>query len=125
NERSVELHCQPDPGQPPVLIDKVLFEQVIMELVANALDASPDGGRVQLTSGHDEEHAWLEVTDSGAGIKPDKAPRIFDLFFTTKSGGTGFGLATVRKIVDQHGGTVAAENAEQGGAIFRVELPLA
>ncbi len=124
-ERSIELHCQPDPGQPLVLIDKVLFEQVIMELVANALDASPDAGRVQLTSGHDEEHAWLEVTDSGAGLKPDKASRIFDLFFTTKASGTGFGLATVKKIVDQHGGTVTAENAEQGGAIFRVELPLA
>ena len=80
---------------------------------------------VSAGGGHDEDHAWLEVTDSGAGLKPDKASRIFDLFFTTKAAGTGFGLATVKKIVDQHGGTVTAENAEQGGAIFRVELPLA
>lgn len=127
SQKDVKLRYDGDGGQPQVMIDNALFEQVIVELVANAIDASPDGGEVAVRTGHDADGGcvWVEVEDGGGGIPEDKADRIFELFFTTKSSGTGFGLATVKKIVQRHDGEVRVFNTEQGGACFRVELPVA
>jgi signal transduction histidine kinase len=105
-------------------VDVALFEQVAVELVANAIDASPENSKVEITIGTDDGRtAWFSVSDRGAGIPEDKKPRIFDLFFTTKKTGTGFGLATVRKIVDRHGGSVEVDAADGKGARFTVRLP--
>ncbi|MFN2377459.1 MAG: sensor histidine kinase [Candidatus Binatia bacterium] len=108
-----------------VNVDVALFEQVIVELVANAIDASPGQGRVEIRCGGDAgggRRAWVSVADRGPGIPEEKRPRIFDLFFTTKKTGTGFGLATVRKIVDRHGGTIDVATREGEGTRFTVEL---
>jgi signal transduction histidine kinase len=71
-----------------------------------------------------EACAVIEVQDNGAGIPVDVLPSVFEAFVTTKpTGGTGLGLAVARSIVDEHGGTITASNAESGGAVFRVELP--
>ncbi len=110
-----------------VMVDPVLFEQLAVELLANAIDATPGDGKVVVATGTDgtatSSHAWLEVRDSGGGVREDAREDLFRLFFTTKAGGTGFGLATVKKIVDRHGGTIAVSTAPEGGACFRVEVP--
>ncbi|HYC55441.1 MAG TPA: ATP-binding protein [Candidatus Binatia bacterium] len=110
-------------------LDPTLFEQVIVELVANAIDASPEDGRVVVRSGRASSNgtssAWVTVADSGPGIPEDKRPRIFDLFFTTKKQGTGFGLATVKKIVERHSGSVAVDTAMGRGTTFTVRVPAA
>lgn len=108
-----------------VFLDPVLFEQLITELLANSIEATPQGGVVVLESGLDaEEHPFIEVRDSGPGIAPETRKNIFQLFFTTKSSGTGFGLATVKKIVDGHGAQITVKEAPEGGAAFRIVLPV-
>lgn len=130
-ERSVDLTMQA--ALDPILatVDPALFEQVMIELIANAIDASPAGKCVEVATGLGDESeggVWLSVSDQGAGIPADKRAHIFDLFFTTKKTGTGFGLATVRKIVDRHAGKISVETAVAGvdaglGTRFRIWLP--
>jgi len=125
--RGIAIDTRLESSLPDIMIDDALFEQVGVELLANAVDASPDGSRVGVRTGRansgDEPAVCFEVEDSGKGVSTDKLGRIFDLFFTTKSSGTGFGLATVKKIVERHGGTVSVENSAKGGACFRVVVP--
>ena len=138
----VDLQCQV-PSQPlPVLADVNLLEQVLMNLVVNARDAVPRGGRVRIEAERvvvDGAQAArqpgarpgpavrLSVSDDGAGIAPEHMAHIFEPFFTTKGRGrgTGLGLATVYGIVAQHRGWVAVESTVGRGTRFDVHLPLA
>jgi signal transduction histidine kinase len=112
-----------------VMIDPSQLDQVLLNLVVNARDVTPDGGRIIIATGRETtgDRAWLAVQDSGPGIPEDVIPRIFDAFFTTKASGkgTGLGLATVHRIVTTAGGAVNAANDPTGGAIFTVYLPVA
>jgi signal transduction histidine kinase len=128
SQKGVELDLATGAGTSPVALDAALFEQVVVELVANAIDASPAGGRVEIACGRSTGETgplvWLRVADSGPGIPADKKDRIFDLFFTTKKTGTGFGLATVRKVVERHGGRIDVDAGGNGrGASFTVYVP--
>ena len=101
--------------------------QALVNLLANAIDASPEGGRVQIgCSGSDLDGTRLvhiQVRDRGAGIRPEHQEEIFDPFFTTKEGGTGLGLATVKKIVTLHGGKVEVESGPGIGTVMKLVLP--
>jgi len=100
--------------------------QVVMNLVGNAIDASHDGGEVHVRTHADADHVTIEVTDNGSGIPPAIREKIFDPFFTTKpqGEGTGLGLSISYGIVRDHGGTIAVESEEGRGAVFRVKLPV-
>jgi two-component system sensor histidine kinase FlrB len=107
--------------------DRHRLEQVLLNLVLNALRAMPGGGWIEL-AGHraaDGNEAVLRVTDTGPGIAPENLGEIFDPGFSTNNGGPGLGLAVCRKIVQQHGGSIAAEQRPGAGASFVVRLPLA
>ena len=109
--------------------DRVQLEQVILNLVVNAIDALGEAGtdnrRIKVrTRLLDEDTAELSVSDNGPGVRPDVLKQIFEPFFTTKQGGMGMGLAISRTIVEAHGGRLSAENRASGGAIFRLTLPL-
>lgn len=110
-----------------VLGDYARLEQVVLNLLVNARDAMPAGGRIQISTRDDEAHVVLEVEDEGEGVPAEIRGKIFDPFFTTKHDGprvsTGLGLATVYGIVDCHGGSVEVVDAPGGGALFRVRLP--
>ena len=125
--RGIAVHTTFAAELPDVIADPVLMEQAVLELVSNAVDATPDGGSIDVSvvfdPSADDTSVHIEVVDSGPGINPRTAARIFDLFYTTKPRGTGFGLATVKKIVERHGGRVTAENREGRGAAFRISLP--
>lgn len=113
-----------------VLIDPVQLEQVIVNLVVNARDASPQGHvSVSVKERHDESGrvALLQVEDNGAGMSADTMAQIFDPFFTTKSAGkgTGLGLATVQRIVRRHAGEVSVESEAGVGTTFTIALPIA
>jgi two-component system, LuxR family, sensor kinase FixL len=115
---------------PPVRGDRVQLQQVLLNLLLNALDAMqaspPDGGqvsvRVRPTGGALVEVA---VSDTGPGIPADALPHVFEPFFTTKPNGLGMGLAISRSIVQAHGGRLWAGNNEAGGATFFFTLPVA
>jgi signal transduction histidine kinase/ActR/RegA family two-component response regulator len=137
-DRQLEIECTALPA--PVLIDHGQLEQVIVNLVANARDATPQGGliRVSTTVSHSDErpstdgpdrpptHVRLTVSDNGAGIPPAVRDRIFDPFFSTKARGqgTGLGLAIAYGIIRQSGGTIAVSSDLGVGTMFTVLLPL-
>jgi C4-dicarboxylate-specific signal transduction histidine kinase len=118
---------------PPVLGDPLLLQQALLNVVINAEHALADDTlvtrHIDITTLTDAARGRVTVTvrDSGRGIASDVLPRIFDPFFTTKDvgRGTGLGLAITYGIVQEHGGTIAASNAPDGGAIFTVDLPSA
>ncbi len=114
-------------GVPPVECDPGQVNQVFMNLLANACDATPAGGNLWVETRADGDHAVVTVRDDGPGIPPEVIGRIFDPFFTTKDvgAGTGLGLAIAHGIVSAHGGRIEVESTPGAGATFRVYLPLA
>lgn len=127
SQKKVELALEGETGPNPVQVDPALFEQVVVELVANAIDASPESSIVRIATGRGEvggrTEAWVSVADRGGGIPEDKRGRIFDLFFTTKKTGTGFGLATVKKIVERHDGEISVDTEIDRGTTFTIRVP--
>lgn len=100
------------------------LEALVRNLVANALDFRGDAP-VEVTVRPDGDHALLEVADRGPGIPPEALPRVFDRFFTTRSTGTGVGLALVKAVAEAHGGTATVAARPGGGTCFTVRLPTA
>jgi signal transduction histidine kinase len=124
--RAIHLDFCLDPELPPVAGHPIELQQVVLNLVLNALDAAAISNGVRRVSVETvalDTHAELVVRDSGAGMSAESQEHVFESFFTTKAHGTGMGLVIVRSITERHGGNVQVENAEQGGAVFRVRLP--
>lgn len=101
------------------------LQQVLLNLTLNAIEASPEGGEVVLSTSYTEDELVLQVADQGTGIPGDMLERIFEPFVSSKppSRGTGLGLSTSRRLVEAMGGRLTVENASQGGAKFTVTLP--
>lgn len=112
-------------GPATILADPGQIEQVIMNLVVNARDAMPQGGRIRLEVDAPGERVELRVSDTGSGIPPEVRERMFEPFFTTKElgKGTGLGLAVVRSIVEQSGGQIDVETSVGVGTLFRIQFP--
>jgi signal transduction histidine kinase len=112
---------------PPVLADAHQIQEVVLNLLTNAVDAMPAGGALRVATRRDGERAVLAVADRGPGIPAGARARLFEPFFTTKDrqGGTGLGLAICREIVQSHDGTIGIADTPGGGATFEVRLPLA
>jgi signal transduction histidine kinase len=117
---------------PEIMADGNQIVQVILNLLINARQAMPSGGKVVLKMSYDEENEMIDlvVRDFGCGIAQEKLPRIFESFYTTKSGpdesgkgGTGLGLASCKRIIEQHQGAIRVESAEGKGTAFTVKLP--
>ncbi len=124
-EKNVVIRASFDDDLPQVQLEVDLFKQALYNLFRNAIDAMPDGGELLLTTRRDGDFAVLEVTDTGKGMPPDVQARVFEPFYSTKPGGSGLGLPTVRRIVEAHGGSIALETDEGKGTKFTVRLPLA
>lgn len=101
------------------------LQQVALNLLRNALEASPPDSTVTVQIGGDDERLVLEIRDEGAGIPPSAREHLFEPFFTTKAdaGGSGLGLSVVKSIVVEHGGSVEFTSGEAGGCSVRVALP--
>jgi signal transduction histidine kinase len=113
------------PGQlAPVECDPELLKQVLLNLMINAIQATPEEGEVLLSAGPRNDRLLIQVKDEGCGIDAADRDRIFDPFFTTKETGTGLGLSVTHQIVEQHGGILTAETNAGKGMTFSVSLPL-
>ncbi len=132
-ERSTGLVLNIDSGQacPRVLGDALRIEQILNNLLANALRHTPENGAVQLSITCSDRVARLSIHDSGAGIAEEALPHLFERFYrvdrarSREQGGTGLGLAIARQLAELMGGTLTAANHKQGGAEFILQLPLA
>ena len=110
---------------PSVLADKQLLKQALMNLFLNAIEAMPGGGYLTASLVRHGEMAEIEIQDTGRGIAPEHKQRIFQLFFTTRPGGSGIGLASSFRTVQLHNGSIDFESEVGRGTTFRIELPLA
>lgn len=127
----LELDVSAAPGS--AVFDREHLEQAVVAVLTNALEATPTGGRVQARAFSDGSWWGVIVEDEGGGVPDQLRERIFDPYFTTKPGGSGIGLASVRRVVGQPGGRVWVENRPDGsgaagwngpGAVFTLRLPL-
>jgi len=110
---------------PEVYVDRALLKQAVLNLVLNAADAMPNGGQLHLVLSRRGEMAEIAVGDTGKGIPPENRQKIFQLFFTTRPGGSGIGLASTFRIVQLHNGSIDFTSEVGRGTTFRIELPLA
>ncbi|HEV7503149.1 MAG TPA: ATP-binding protein, partial [Vicinamibacteria bacterium] len=124
--KDVELTVQVAPGLPALALDAGRMEQVLENLLANAVQHAPRGTCVRLTADLREggQGVAFRVEDEGPGIASADLERLFEPFFSRRQGGTGLGLPIVHRIVEAHGGMVGAANRPQGGAAFTVTLPV-
>jgi len=110
---------------PEVYVDRALLKQAVLNLVLNAAEAMPNGGQLRLVLSRRGEMAEIAVGDTGKGIPPENRQKIFQLFFTTRPGGSGIGLASTFRIVQLHNGSIDFTSEVGRGTTFRIELPLA
>ncbi len=122
--RGITVHGDYAVKQPIAMLDVNQSKQVFLNLLRNAMDAMPGGGRIEIKLLLDDRYLVFKVIDSGTGISPENAARAFDLFFTTKPKGSGLGLAICKKIVQDHGGEISIDGGARGGAVVTVKLPL-
>jgi len=122
--RRVEVVYRCENGEAPFLFDRIKLKQALLNVLTNALEASPSGGRVELSLRLQGEWVQVAVRDQGVGIPETDLERLFSPFFSTKEKGTGLGLTFAQKIVALHQGRLTARNNPAGGATFLIELPL-
>ena len=124
-QASLELRADLPSDCPPVLVDRQLIHQAVLNLLLNASEFTDPGGRITLSLRRSGEFAEIAVEDSGRGIPAADQKKIFQLFFTTRPGGSGIGLANTFRFVQLHNGGIEFESETGRGTTFRVKLPLA
>ena len=107
---------------PPVLLDREMFKQALLNLLLNAQQAMPGGGEITIQAERENGGVVLSVIDTGKGMAPDVAAKVFRPFFSTRTGGSGLGLATTRKIIEAHGGTIDLQSEVGRGTKFTIRL---
>ena len=122
-KRKVQVRRQSAPGLSETNTDRMRMKQVLINLIINAIQASPEGENVIIRTHQTKSETIIEVVDFGCGITPDQRAEIFMPFFSTKKDGTGLGLPIVRKIVEAHQGKIQVISNPRGGTIFRIEVP--
>ncbi|MGZ5081648.1 MAG: sensor histidine kinase, partial [Usitatibacter sp.] len=130
NARGVALEMSPATPVPLVMGDRVQLQQVLLNLIMNAIEALPswNGGSKQVLVGVEPlgtDEVRVSVRDTGPGLAPGQRERIFDMFYTTKPRGLGLGLAISRSIIENHGGRLWASPDEGPGGTFQFALPVA
>ncbi|MBK6852027.1 MAG: HAMP domain-containing protein [Burkholderiales bacterium] len=124
--RGVAICCELDDSEPWLALDTARMEQVLVNLIENALQHSPRGAEVTVATRRDytpgRDAVVVTVCDQGPGFRKEDLPRIFEPFFTRRSGGTGLGLSIVQRIVEEHGGRIEVANRPEGGATLTIHL---
>ena len=120
----VRLHASLSAENPLCRLDCNLFKQALLNLLLNALQAMPGGGDLIIRTHVDSASVFVDISDTGVGISPQVMPHLFEAYFTTKKGGTGLGLATTRRIIEEHQGHVHVTSEPGRGTNFRLELPM-
>jgi signal transduction histidine kinase len=129
-DSGITLETAIEPAIPALLVDANRIEQVLLNLLANAIRHTPEGGRIELRADRtSKSEVTLTVCDTGSGLAPKDVERVFERFYCAdparEGAGAGLGLAIAKALVEAHGGRIWAENRPQGGACFKIVLPIA
>ena len=124
-EARVELSPHLDANLPAVKLDPQTFRQALINLAQNALEAMPDGGVLELQTHSQGDRVLLDVIDTGQGIDAKTQAKMYDVFYSTKTHGSGLGLPTVRRVIEAHGGTISCASEPGRGTQFTISLPAA
>jgi two-component system, NtrC family, nitrogen regulation sensor histidine kinase NtrY len=120
---AIECRLETDENLGTIAADPELLHRAISNLVLNAMDAMPQGGRLTLVSRREPQKVVVEVADTGTGLTPEECARIFTPYYTSKQHGSGLGLAIVQSVVSDHGGTITVRSQPGKGTAFLIELP--
>ena len=124
DECGIEISPHLEPNLPRVRFDRSLLRQVLMNLALNAQQAMPNGGLLELQTYCRDGHVHLDFIDNGSGMDERAKSKMFQVFFSTKRGGSGLGLPTVRKIIEAHHGEISCDSEPGRGTRFSFSLPL-
>jgi signal transduction histidine kinase len=122
--KGIRQHVDLPTSLPLAVIDPGLVRQALMNLVVNARQAMPMGGELIVRAERDGSHVVMTITDTGVGMATEDVEHCFDAYWSTKKTGTGLGLATTRRIIQEHGGTISVVSELGRGTSFRIVLPL-
>jgi nitrogen fixation/metabolism regulation signal transduction histidine kinase len=124
NSDRMKIHLDLDPELPARPLDREQFKRLLNNLLKNALEAAPPSKRceVHIVTRHHDERAVLEIADNGPGLASETRKHLFEPNFTTKREGSGLGLVMVKRIVEEHGGSIAVESEAGKGTTFRVVI---
>jgi signal transduction histidine kinase len=122
--QAIRHHVELPAGLPLVMLDPGAFKQAVLNLCVNARQAMPEGGELIVRARREGNYVELSITDTGVGMQPMELERCFELYWSTKRSGTGLGLSTTRRIVEEHGGTITVVSEVGRGTSFSIVLPL-
>lgn len=122
--QGIRHHVELPLGLPLVMLDPGAFKQALLNLFVNARQAMPMGGELIVRVARQGNFVELSVTDTGVGMPPEALERCFDVYYSTKKGGTGLGLSTTKRIVEEHGGRITVVSEPNRGTSFSIVLPL-
>jgi len=121
---NIELTKKLDTALPEVEIDPDQIQQVLVNIITNAVQAMPDGGKLTIGAREEKKSLEMEIADTGGGVPEEATDKIFDPLFTTKAKGIGLGLAVCKSIIDRHEGHIEVKSKVGKGTTFRIKLPL-
>lgn len=121
-QASIDIKCFFPADLPPVRLDQDLFKQALLNLMLNAEQAMPGGGELTIQAAAQPDAVLLSLIDTGKGMAPEVLAKVFRPFFSTKPGGSGLGLATARRIVEAHAGTIEVQSEVGRGTKFTIAL---
>ena len=115
-----------EPDLPVVRVDRIHVQQTVVNILMNAAQAMPDGGKILIRTGRNNQHVFIAITDTGVGIKEEDVERIFEPFFTTKEKeqGTGLGLSLCKRLIEANAGKIEVESKVNEGTTFTIKIPV-
>jgi len=124
HERNISCNIQLHSSLPPAWVDEEQIKQALVNILVNSIHSIHHQGKISVSTDLVDEQVLIEISDNGAGMTKETLENMFNPFFTTKSGGTGLGMAVTQRIIEEHGGEIQVESEKGKGTTFRIFIPL-
>jgi signal transduction histidine kinase len=124
--KNVEIAVEKEPDLPLVQVDRIHVQQTVVNILMNAAQAMPGGGKILIKTGRGDQYVFISITDTGVGIKEEDLEKIFEPFFTTKEKeqGTGLGLSLCKRLIEANAGKIEVESKVGEGTTFTIMIPI-